>query len=155
MGGEEVGGGGGWMRSFWEPSRVCMVGVGLGVVGFVLSAVYVLLGFAYYFEFAVFPVWVLVFGVLVPVMGFVIADMKFRGVGAVMLVGSGVMVFVLIMRMVIFVMYAFVALLSWWYYGPVIWYIVLVLVYVVASGLGGCLCIICGILVSEVRTKSP
>jgi hypothetical protein len=147
--------GGGWMRSFWKPGKVCLIGVGLGVVGFVLSAVYVFLGLAYYFEFVVFPVWVLVFGVLVPVMGFVIADMKYRGVGGVMLVGSGVMVLALILRMALFVMYAFIVLLYWWYYGPVIWLIVLVLGFVGASGFGGFLCIISGILVSELGSKSP
>jgi hypothetical protein len=128
-------------------------GVGLGVVGFVLSAVYVLLGFAYYFEFVVFPVWVFVFGVLVPVMGFVIADRKYAGLGGVLLVGSGVMVGMLILRIGIFVMYALVALLSWWYYGPIIWIILLVLMFVATSGFGAFLCIISGILFSELRSK--
>ena len=143
------------MLSFWEPGRMGVIGVGLGVVGFALSGIYAMLGFAYYFEFVLFPVWVLLFGVLLPAMGFMIADMKYTVVGAVMLVGSGVMVLVLLLRMAIFVMYALVGLLNWWYYGVAIWSVILVLLSVLASGVGAFFCMMCGISISEGRTKTP
>ena len=155
------------MRVIWEPGTLCRIGVGLGVVGVALSAMYVLLGFAYYFEFvmfpgfpyhfefAVFPVWGLVFGVLVPVMGYVSADMKYKGVGSVLRVGSGGMVLILLMRMARLVVYAFVPLLYGWLIGAVIWITGLMLLFIVLSGVGGVLCILSGILLIEVRNKSP